>query len=136
MAKSTENMEAGCCTFETVLISYLHGKQLIIFNRADAAVKLLTLRCFLCFLPPSGFRIELATCLRGIVYPSISYFVQQLFRVNQCIQYLPSTLPTPSGTWYLRYKCQDNIYEGGITAETRLIVVICWPTFISKTQSP
>ncbi|KAF8839676.1 glycoside hydrolase family 51 protein [Paxillus ammoniavirescens] len=34
------------------------------------------------------------------VYPSTSYYVQQLFSVNRGTEYLPSTLPTYNGTLY------------------------------------
>lgn len=36
----------------------------------------------------------------GNVYKSTSYYVQQLFSVNRGDEYLPSTLPTPSGTLF------------------------------------
>ncbi|KAJ7484526.1 glycoside hydrolase family 51 protein [Mycena latifolia] len=36
----------------------------------------------------------------GNVYPSTSYYVQKLFSLNRGDEYIPSTLPTPSGTLF------------------------------------
>ncbi|KAF9077514.1 alfa-L-arabinofuranosidase precursor [Rhodocollybia butyracea] len=36
----------------------------------------------------------------GNVYPSTSFYVQQLFSVNRGTEYLPSTLPNPTGTTF------------------------------------
>ncbi|TFK36072.1 glycoside hydrolase family 51 protein [Crucibulum laeve] len=46
----------------------------------------------------------------GFVYKSTSYYVQKMFGVNAGDEYLPSTLPTPSGTlfWSVVRKTSSN----------------------------
>lgn len=67
----------------------------------------------------------------GNVYPSTSFYVQQLFSLNRGDEYLPSTLPNPAGTLFWGVVRKTSVTPNEIIIKVNITsLCLSWDLFL------